>query len=414
MLHIGRPAKEQASVARPSARTMRGCWSSEQPGDRGLTPAGPPLGSRGVTILSGKSFGSDNHAGAHPAVLAAVMAANSGDAVAYGDDPLTSEVQTRLCAASGAKHAYFVFNGTAANILGLSLMLRPFEAVICAETSHVNVDECGAAERLLGCKLLPVSTPDGKLTPDLVASRLTGKGDEHRVQPRVIQIAQVTELGTCYSLAELRDLREFGREHGLLTYLDGARIANAAAHLGCSLADLASCADVLSFGATKAGALGAEAVLVMSGELAGGAQYHRKQLTHLASKMRFLSAQIDALLHEELWLTTAAHANAMAVRLAGAIAGVQGVRLAHQVQSNGVFTDMEREQAERLQRDWNAQIWSETAGGRCVVRWMTAFDTSEADVDRLAGAIRETAPDAAAIAAPTPLVSRETESALRQ
>jgi threonine aldolase len=360
--------------------------------------------------MAGKSFGSDNHAGAHPAVLAAVMAANSGDAVAYGDDALTSRVQARLCAASGARRSYFVFNGTAANILGLSLMVRPFEAVICAETSHVNVDECGAAERLLGCKLLPVSAPDGKLTPDLVTRRLTGVGDEHRVQPRVIQVAQVTELGTCYSLGELRELQEFGRAHGLLLYLDGARIANAAAYLGCSLADLASCADVLSFGGTKTGALGVEAVLVMSDELADGAQYHRKQLTQLASKMRFLSAQIDALLSDDLWLTTARHANAMACRLAAAIDDVPGVQLSHQVQSNGVFTDMTREHIERLQRERSVQIWPEPADDRCVVRWMTVFDTSEADVDQLAAAIRQTAPDGAPTAA-EPMVSRETESA---
>src|SRR6266436_2263926 len=149
--------------------------------------------------MTRKSFGSDNHAGVHPAVLASVVDANAGDAVAYGDDALTNAVLARLCAAAGARQAYLVFNGTAANVLGLSLMLRPFEAVICAETSHVNVDECGAPERLLGCKLLPVPTPDGKLTPDLVATRLTGLGDEHRVQPRVIQLAQATELGTCYS-----------------------------------------------------------------------------------------------------------------------------------------------------------------------------------------------------------------------
>jgi threonine aldolase len=351
--------------------------------------------------MTGKSFGSDNHAGVHPAVLAAVTAANTGDAVAYGDDQLTNTVQARLCAAAGARQAYLVFNGTAANILALSLMLRPFEAVICAETSHVNVDECGAAERLLGCKLLPVHTPDGKLTPDLVASRLFGLGDEHRAQPRVIQIAQVTELGTCYSLAELRDLRDFGREHGLLTYLDGARIANAAAHLGCSLADIAACADVLSFGGTKNGALGVEAVLVMSGELADGAQYHRKQLMQLASKMRFLAAQVDGLLIGDLWLATARHANAMAARLATSLDGIPGVRLAHPVQSNGVFTELAQAHAARLQQDWNFQIWSQSADGRCVARWMTAFDTSEADVDRLA----------TSIAACAPAVSRETQSA---
>jgi threonine aldolase len=292
--------------------------------------------------------------------------------------------------------------GTAANILGLGLMLRPFEAVICAETSHVNVDECGAAERLLGCKLLPVSTPDGKLTPELVASRLTGIGDEHRVQPRVIQIAQVTELGTCYSLAELRDLRDFGREHGLLTYLDGARIGNAAAHLGCSLADLAACADVLSFGGTKNGALGVEAVLIMSDDLAYGVQYQRKQLMQLASKMRFLAAQIDALLNGDLWLATARHANAMAARLAAALDGLPGVRIAYPVESNGVFTEIGQDHAARLQHDWGVQVWSQLTDGSCIVRWMTAFDTSEADVDALAASISGTARRSD--------VSRETES----
>jgi threonine aldolase len=360
--------------------------------------------------MTSKSFGSDNHAGAHPAVLAAIMAANAGDAIAYGDDPLTGAVHSNLCTAAGAWQAYLVFNGTAANILGLSLMLRPFEAVICAETSHVNVDECGAAERLLGCKLLAVPTPDGKLTPDLIASRLTGLGDEHRAQPRVIQIAQVTELGTCYSLRELRDLHDFGREHDLLVYLDGARVANAAASLSCSLADIAACADVLSFGGTKNGALGVEAVLVMSEGLVDGVQYQRKQLMQLASKMRFLAAQVDALLTGDLWLATARHANAMASRLAAALDGVPGVRLAYPVQSNGVFTELARDHAARLEQNWSCQIWSESADGRrCVVRWMTAFDTSEADVDRLAAAIISSArgvvddTDAA--------VSRETQSA---
>jgi threonine aldolase len=359
----------------------------------------PPLGFGAVATMTGKSFGSDNHAGVHPAVLAALAAANTGDAVAYGDDPLTTAVESALCAAAGARRAYLVFNGTAANILSLSLMLRPFEAVICAETSHVNVDECGAAERLLGCKLLPVSTPDGKLTPDLVASRLTGIGDEHRAQPRVIQIAQVTELGTCYSLAELRDLRDFGREHGLLTYLDGARIANAAAYLGCALADIAGYADILSFGGTKNGAAGVEAVLVMSEDLGDGAEYHRKQLMQLASKMRFLSAQAGALLSGDLWLATARHANAMAARLAASLEDLPTVRLAYPVQSNGVFTELTQEHAARLQQDRSFQAWSESADGSCVVRWMMAFDTSEADVDQLAMAICDA------------VVSRETQSA---
>ena len=335
-----------------------------------------------------KSFGSDNHAGVHPAVLAAVAAANAGDAVAYGEDDLTRHVLGRLRAASGAVRALLVFNGTAANVLGISLLLRPYEGVICAETSHLNVDECGATERVLGCKLLPVDTPDGKLTPELIAARLTGRGDEHRVQARVVQLAQVTELGTCYSLAELQAIREYCRQHDLLIYIDGARIANAVAYLDCTLADLAACADVLSFGGTKNGALGVEAVLVMADQIGAGAAYHRKQQMQLSSKMRFLAAQLMGLLEDDLWLHNARHANAMAARLAAGIAGLRGVQLAFPLESNGVFADLSSELASALQEDWMFHIWSASGDDRCVVRWMTSFDTSEADVDALAAAVR--------------------------
>jgi threonine aldolase len=357
--------------------------------------------------MNGRTFGSDNHAGVHPAVLAALAAANSGDAVAYGDDEITRTTVARLCAAAGARSGYLVFNGTGANVLALSLLLRPYEAVICAESSHLNVDECGAPERILGCKLLAVAAPDGKLTPERVTARLRGRGDEHRAQPRVLQIAQATELGTCYSLGELQRLRDFGRAHGLLIYLDGARIANAAAHLGCSLADIAACADVLSFGGTKNGALGVEAVLVMTEGLDGGAPYHRKQLLQLASKMRFLAAQVDALLDADRWLATARHANAMASRLGTALAGVTGIRVAYPVQSNGVFTEVSRRVADRLLQEWSIEVWSESADGeRCVLRWMTAFDTTAEDVAGVVAAVRQAAAGAGARAAG--LVSRET------
>jgi threonine aldolase len=344
-----------------------------------------------VTNQSGRSFGSDNHAGVHSAVLAAVAAANGGDAVAYGQDEFSQSAVRGLCDASGAHEAYLVFNGTAANLLGLSFLLRPYEAVICADTSHLNVDECGAAERLLGAKLLPVPTPDGKLTPELIEARLTGRGDEHRAQPRVVQIAQVTEVGTCYSLAELDRLRDFCRGNGLLIYLDGARLANAAAFLNCSLADIATRVDVLSFGGTKNGALGVEAVLVMSEGLDGGGPYQRKQLLQLASKMRFLAAQIAALLDEDLWLSNARHANAMAQRLATAVTGVAGIQLAYPVESNGVFAELDERHAIALQRDWNFHVWSQTSSSRCVVRWMTAFDSTAEQVDELAAAVTETA-----------------------
>ncbi len=335
---------------------------------------------------TGVSFGSDNQAGVHPAVMAALAVANTGNAAAYGEDEFSRRTAERLCAATGAARALLVFNGTAANVLGVSLLLRPYEGVICAESSHLNVDECGAAERVLGSKLLLVQAPDGKLTPELISGRLAGRGDEHRVQARVVQLAQVTETGTCYSLAELQSIREYCRSEGLLTYLDGARIANAAAHLDCSLADLAACADVLSFGCTKNGALGAEAVLVMDERLATGAEYHRKQQMQLGSKMRFLSAQVAALLEDDLWLCNARHANAMAARLAAGLAPLPDIRLEYLVQSNAVFADAGPDVAAALQ-DWMLHD-SGRPQGRRVVRLMCSFATTEADVDALIEAAR--------------------------
>jgi threonine aldolase len=334
-----------------------------------------------------KSFGSDNHSGAHPAVLRALEEANSGDAVAYGDDRWTAAAAERLCDVFGATDAFFVFNGTAANVLGLSLMLRPFEAVICAESSHLNVDECGAAERILGNKLLGVPAPDGKLTPELIATRMGGKQDEHRVQPRAVEIAQVTELGTCYTLAELQRLRGFCQDQDLLIYADGARLANAAAFLDCKLAELAAEVDVLSFGGTKNGALGAEAVIVMRAELGPVVRFQRKQQMQLASKMRFLAAQFSALLDDQLWLENARHANAMARRLGAGITELPGVRLSYPVQSNAVFAALHPARIQELQREWNFHVWDADEN---VVRWMTAFDTTGADVDAFIAAVRDT------------------------
>ncbi len=333
-----------------------------------------------------KSFGSDNHAGAHPLVLQALGAANAGDAVAYGADRQTVQATDLLCAASGARAAFLVFTGSAANVLGLSLMLRPFEAVICADSSHLNTDECGAPERVLGSKLLTVASRDGKLSPDLIEPRLTGRSDEHRVQPKVVAITQTTELGTCYSLAELRALSEYCRSRDLLVYLDGARLANAAATLGCGLAELAACADALSFGGTKNGAVGAEALLVMNGELSATAAFQRKQQMQLASKMRFLAAQFTALLTDDLWLRNARHANAMARRLAAGLSALPGVSLRYPVEGNAVFAALDRDRVRRLQQEWSFHVWDEDEN---LIRLMTAFDTSEDDVDLLLGAVRD-------------------------
>ncbi len=314
-----------------------------------------------------KSFGSDNHAGAHPEVVAAIAAANTGDASPYGADEWTTRAASDLADAFGAAGAYFVFNGTAANVLGISLLLRPFGAVICAESSHLHVDECGATERNLGNKVIPVPTPDGKLTPELIKPRLTGRGDEHRVQLKVVEIAQVTELGTCYSLDELRRFGEFCRAEDLYLLIDGARLANAAAYLGCELADLASYADVLTFGGTKNGAVAAEAVIVMRDEMA---------------------AQFTALLEDKLWLRGALHANAMAARLAAGLADAPGVTIRYAVQSNAVFAALSADRITALQREWKFYTWDEAEN---VVRWMTAFDTTEDDVDAFLQSIRASA-----------------------
>jgi threonine aldolase len=361
-----------------------------EPALGGTTPLQPPGAQQAPrkSPPARKSFGSDNHAGAHPAVVRALGDANRGDAIAYGDDPWTVQAAAQLAELFGAREVFFVFTGSAANVLGISLMLRPYEAVVCAESAHINVDECGAAERIIGCKLLTVDAPDGKLTPDLVARRLGGRGDEHRAQPRAVAITQVTELGTCYTLEELRRLREFCRASDLLVYMDGARLSNAAAFLGCSLAELAEGADVLSFGGTKNGAVGAEALIVMNGSLAESARFLRKQQMQLASKMRFLSAQFGALLEDQLWLRNARHSNAMARRLADGVLDVPGVRLRHPVESNGVFAALDPGLIEPLQREWSFSVWDERER---VVRWMAAFNTTEDDVDAFVAAIRATA-----------------------
>jgi threonine aldolase len=335
-----------------------------------------------------KSFGSDNHAGVHPAVLRAMADANPGDAAAYGADEWTGQATAALREVFGADDAFLVLNGSGANVLGLSLLLRRHEAVICAESAHIHTDECGAPERLVGTKLLPVPSADGKISPELIAEQLSGRGDDHRSQPGVVAITQSTELGTCYTLAELRKIADFCRASDLRLYVDGARLANAAATLDCSLAELAECADALSFGATKNGAMGAEALIVMRSGLAADTPYLRKQQTQLTSKMRFVAAQFSALLRDDLWRANAAHANAMARRLAEGAEAVDGVDIVYPIQANAVFVRLRPRHVAALQRDWTFHVWDEREN---VVRWMTAFDTTEADVDTFLADIRSTA-----------------------
>ena len=317
--------------------------------------------------------------------MRAIVEANAGDAVAYGADPWTARAVGELRRlAGGDGEVYLVLNGSGANVLGLGLLLARHEAVICAESAHINTDECGAPERILGTKLLTVPAPDGKLTPELIASRLAGRGDEHFAQPGVVAITQSTEVGTCYSLAELRKIREFCADNGLRVFMDGARLANAAAYLGCTLAELAEHADVLSFGGTKNGAMGVEAVIVMRSGDAANAPYLRKQQMQLSSKMRFLAAQFIGLLDDDLWLQNARHANAMASRLAAGLTDLPGVDVVYPVESDAVFARLARQHVAELQREWTFHVWDETTS---VVRWMTAFDTQERDVDDFLAAI---------------------------
>ncbi len=335
------------------------------------------------------SFASDNWSGVHPDVLAAMVAANVGHSPAYGADPVTERAVALFRQHFGDDtEVFFVFNGTGANVVGLQSLLRPFEAVICAESAHINVDECGAPERFLGSKLVAVPTTDGKLTPELVAAATEGVGDEHHVQPRVVSISQSSEVGTCYSVDEVGSLAVWAHDHGMFLHLDGARLSNAAASLGVGLGAFGSSmgVDVLSFGGTKNGAMAAEAVLAFGKSDDSPLRYIRKQSMQLASKMRFVSSQFTALLAADLWRSNAEHANAMARRLAAGVTTVPGVVLAHPVEANGVFAVLPPAATEILQRHYPFHLWDEATG---VVRWMASFDTTEADVDRLVDSVAE-------------------------
>jgi threonine aldolase len=335
-------------------------------------------------------FASDNYAGAHPDVLRAVVVANEGWARAYGDDPWTMRLRDRLRELFGDVEPFPVFNGTGGNVTALASVLRPHEAVICPETAHINVDECGAPERFAGAKLISVSTPDGRLTPELVQPLLVGFGDQHHVQARVISISQSTELGTVYTPAEIRALARQAHEAGLLLHVDGARLVNAAVSLGLELRELTTdCGvDLLTLGGTKSGLIGGEAVVFMRPELAAGYVYARKQGTQLASKMRFVSAQLLCLFEGDLWRRVAGHANAMARRLSEALAAVPGVGSSYPVQANAVFATLPAVAIERLHEQYHFYVWDEAAG---VIRLMCSWQTTPGDVDDLAAALRAAA-----------------------
>lgn len=357
-------------------------------------PALSDLTSRGTAAqvrhdADARQFASDNYAGVHPEVLAAIALANGGHQVSYGEDAYTDHLQTLMADLFGpGVEAFPVFNGTGANVVSLQALTDRWGAVICADTAHINVDEGGAPERMGGLKLHTVATADGKLTPELIDRQAYGFDDEHRAMPQVVSITQATELGTLYTPAEVRALADHAHGLGMRLHMDGARLANAAAALGVPVREFTSDAgvDVLSFGATKNGALGGEAVVILNPDGVTHLKHLRKLSMQLASKMRFVSVQFEALLADGLWLRLAGHANTMAQRLAEGVAEIEGVEVLYPVQANGVFARLPHDVSRRLMQRHRFYFWDEAAGD---VRWMCSFDTTEADVDAFLEALRE-------------------------
>lgn len=342
-----------------------------------------------------RGFASDNYAGVHSEVLTAIAAANGGHQVAYGEDVYTDRLREVIREHFGAKAETFpVFNGTGANVVSLTGMVPRWGAVITAATAHVNTDEAGAPERVTGLKLLTVPTPDGKLTPELAAREAGGRGDEHRAQPLAVSITQSSELGTVYTPDEVRAVAEFAHDRGMALHMDGARLWNAAAALGVPFREFTTEAgvDVLSLGGTKNGLLGAEAVVVLAPDRVNGLIYLRKFTMQLASKMRFASAQLLSLFDDELGLRSATHSNAMARRLRHALevgvadGSLNGLAFTQPTQANAIFATLANDVADRIRERVRFYDWDRARGE---VRWMTAWDTTTADVDRFVAVIRE-------------------------
>ncbi len=336
-----------------------------------------------------RGFASDNNSGVHPDVLKAIEKVNHGHTIAYGDDIYTQAATEKVKNLFGRDvEVFFVFTGTAANVLGLEASTNSYHSIICAETSHIQQDECGAPEKFAGVKLLPVTTTDGKLTPELVSKHLYGFGFEHHSQPKVISITQASEMGTVYSTSEIEALAELAHKYDMYLHVDGARIFNAAASLGISFKEMLTDTgvDVLSLGGTKNGMMYGEAVVFFRKELAHNFKFIRKQGMQLASKMRYIAAQYDAMLNDDLWLKNASHANRMAQILANEVEKIPFVKITQKVQINGVFAIVPSEIIPVLQKEYFFYEWDEHTSE---VRWMTSWDTTEEDIQGFVGLLKK-------------------------
>ena len=336
-----------------------------------------------------RGFGSDNHSGVHPDVLKAIAEVNVDHAMAYGEDEYSAKVEQLFKQYFGTDASvYFAFNGTGANVLCLDAMTSSHHAVVCADTAHIHVDECGAPQRITGAKLLTIKTPDGKLTPELVKTQLHGFGFQHHSQPKVISIAQPTELGTLYTLNEIKALADLAHQYNMYLHIDGARFANAAVALGCTFKQMTTDlgVDALSFGGTKNGLMIGEAVVLLNPKLNEDFLYRRKQAMQLCSKMRFIAAQFKAYFTDDLWKRNAEHSNAMARQLYNAIKDEKGLDVVYPVQANGVFVRLPRQVWTELQKHYFFYDWDEDDN---VVRFMCSFDTTAEDIDLFAHTLKE-------------------------
>jgi threonine aldolase len=329
------------------------------------------------------SFGSDNHSGIHPLVLKAIESANIGYCPAYGDDPLTIKVIKQVEDLFGGDcEAFPVMTGTGANVLSLQAMLRSYNAVICAQTAHINVDECGAVQKNTQARLVVIDSPDGKLRPELIEPRLLSNRDQHHSQMNVISISQSTEYGTLYSLDEIRSLADFAHSKGMYLHVDGARLANAAAALGTDFRAMCkeTGVDICSLGGTKNGLLFGEIIVSYRRELTDDLRFYRKQCNQLFSKMRFISAQFEAYLANELWRSNAARANRMAQYMADRLRQIKGVTISQEPQVNAVFVILPEHSIAPLQEKYHFYTWDEA---RNEVRLMCSFNTAEEQIEEL-------------------------------